>query len=419
MAAIDKSSARTAPFKATAKPAFTSDGTAAPKTKAPGLNAPASQRSTLGLEDGPRVAKTYKGHVDFVTAKDNVTPQKALDDTLDRFASDIKKLSPAEQKRLLSDPGFRIDVTGHASNLGNATKYDNNGLSKRRADHTADYVKDYLARKGVDVPGSAIHAKGEGTPGTPPKPIQNNDQNDRRAEVVIKVPEIDARKPETKKPEAPENSGGPKPPKAPEPPQAPAPTTQPPAPAPVAQPPAPAPVAQPPAPAPAVQPPGLPPAPATSAQPPARPPAPQPAGNEPAAPGPSLLDAIGAIADLINAIANQPGEAPQPEPTPEPPPRPPLVETSPRPSLEEDKRRTLEEEERKRLEEEEAKKREQFDIDPRKPIGESPYQAPAPEDMGGWKSPQIDPVELPKETFGGVQSDNSWKSPVSDGGSRG
>lgn len=377
------------PTVAPPKPVFKPEPEAepvAPPTRDAAASTSSGKVSALGLDEGTTAAgKTYKGHVDFVTAKDNVTSQKSLDGTLDRFAADFRAMPPAQRKAILADPNFRIEVEGHASNLGNATSYDNQGLSNRRADHTADYVRKYLAKEGIDVPKSVIHEGGDGTPGTPPKPIENNDQHDRRATVKITVPEVEAQKPtapkpEVRKPEAPKPER-PKPEALKPEPQAPAP-----------------------------QPPGA------ASGPPADPqPAGQPATNGPAKNVlPQILGAIAAIGQLLEALTAQPADAGKP--LPEPPPRPIIIDMSPRPSLEEVERRRLEEEARKRLEEEEAKKREDILIDPRLPIAESPYKTPEPETLGGWKSPEIDPVQLPRETPGGLQSDNSWKSPVSDGG---
>jgi outer membrane protein OmpA-like peptidoglycan-associated protein len=181
-----------------------------------------SKAATAQLSDTAGKEQTFEGKALFGTGKDNVDKNsaKGLDDTLDKFAEAFKKLSPEQQKAMLEDPGFKIVVEGHASNSGNAHKYDNNGLSGRRANNTAKYVAEYLKGKGIDVPQSKIQAEAKGTPGAPKK-IDNNDQEDRSANVKIVMPP-------PKEPEAPKAAPQPEKPAQPAPPPPPAPPAPPP-----------------------------------------------------------------------------------------------------------------------------------------------------------------------------------------------
>lgn len=185
------------------------------KPKAAGDTLQISRAATARLAERPG-PQTFEGKVLFGTGKDNVDKNSAagLNKTLDEFVAAFKKLSPEQQKAMLSDPGFKIVVEGHASNLGNATKYDNNGLSSRRASNTAKYVQEYLKSKGIDIPAARIQAEGKGTPGSRKK-IDNNDQEDRSANIKIHMP---APKEEAQKP-APQPEKPPQP--APPPPPAP------------------------------------------------------------------------------------------------------------------------------------------------------------------------------------------------------
>lgn len=192
----------------------------APRPQAGGDSLQISRAATAQLADKPG-PQNFEGKVLFGTAKDNVDKNSAagLNKTLDDFAAAFKKLTPAQQKAMLEDPNFKIVVEGHASNLGNASKFDNSGLSARRANNTAKYVQEYLKGKGIDVPSARIQAEAKGTPGAPKK-IDNNDQEDRSANIKIKMP--------APKEEAPKPAPAPEKPPQPAPPPPPAPVAPPP-----------------------------------------------------------------------------------------------------------------------------------------------------------------------------------------------
>jgi outer membrane protein OmpA-like peptidoglycan-associated protein len=169
---------------ATATPAASPAPAASRTSAAPDISALSASATS-----GNRPA--YSGQALFQTAKsDPRGGTKDLDKMLNQFAADFKKMSPDQQKALLGNPGFRIDVTGYASNSGTKSQYDNQGLSARRASEAAAHVKSYLAKQGVDVPSSAIKSKGAGTPSNPGKPLDNNDQSDRSAKVEIFMPKV-------------------------------------------------------------------------------------------------------------------------------------------------------------------------------------------------------------------------------------
>ncbi|MBM3258548.1 MAG: hypothetical protein FJY99_02230 [Candidatus Sericytochromatia bacterium] len=174
--------ARSATANATAA---SSPAPAAPRTSA----APDVSVISASATSGNRPA--YSGQALFQTGKsDPRGGTQDLDKMLNQFAADFKKMSPDQQKALLGNPGFRIDVTGYASNAGTKTQYDNQGLSARRATETAAHVKSYLAKQGIDVPSNAIKSKGGGTPSNPGKALENNDQSDRSAKVEISMPKV-------------------------------------------------------------------------------------------------------------------------------------------------------------------------------------------------------------------------------------
>lgn len=193
----------------------------APRPQAAGDSLTISRAATAQLADKPG-PQNFEGKVLFGTAKDNVDKNSAagLNKTLDNFAEAFKKLSPEQQKAMLEDPNFKITVEGHASNLGNASKYDNSGLSGRRATNTAKYVAEYLKGKGIDVPAARIQAEAKGTPAGSKK-IDNNDQEDRSANIKIQMP--------APKDEAPKPAPTPEKPPEPAPPPPPAPVAPPPA----------------------------------------------------------------------------------------------------------------------------------------------------------------------------------------------
>ena len=181
-----------------------------PERRAGGPSGPARGREGIGrdrvsisgaatgrLSRAGGRAQTFEAKVRFGTARDGVGTgnSKGLERTLDRFVAAYKKLSPAERKALPRDPGFKISVTGHASNLGNATDYDNRALSLRRARNTADFAIKYLKRRGVEVDRKQVSTAAMGTPGSRKK-IQNNDQEDRAAtlEIVMPVQQREPRK---------------------------------------------------------------------------------------------------------------------------------------------------------------------------------------------------------------------------------
>ncbi len=193
----------------------------APKPQAAGDTLSISRTATARLAEKPG-PQTFEGKALFGTAKDTVDKNSTagLDKTLDQFAAEFQKLTPEQQKAMLDDPGFKITVEGHASNLGNASKYDNSGLSGRRATNTAKYVVDYLKKKGIDVGASHVQAEAKGTPAGSKK-VDNNDQEDRSANIKIQMP--------APKEEPPKPAPTPEKPAAPAPPPPPAPPAPPPA----------------------------------------------------------------------------------------------------------------------------------------------------------------------------------------------
>ncbi|MEB3238244.1 MAG: hypothetical protein VKO64_11555 [Candidatus Sericytochromatia bacterium] len=168
---------------------------APPASQGAPANAPRSQAvgdvSSISSSAVSGSRPAYSGQALFQTGKsDPRGGTQDLDKMLNQFSADFKMMSPEQQKTLLADPGFRIDVTGYASNAGTKSSYDNQGLSARRATETAAHVKAFLAKQGIDVPASAIKSKGAGTPSNPGKPLDNNDQTDRSAKVEIFMPKV-------------------------------------------------------------------------------------------------------------------------------------------------------------------------------------------------------------------------------------
>ncbi len=157
-----------------AQPILTADSTQLAKTTAPG-SAP--------------VVRTLDGRAYFGTDRSNPATQDhaALDQTLDAMVASLKTLTPEQQVKLLSDPGFAIEVRGHASNLGSAKHFDNLALSRKRAEDTAKYIQNYLHSKGIDIPPTAIKTTACGAPGSA-KAADNNDQSDRSVHVVVTLP---------------------------------------------------------------------------------------------------------------------------------------------------------------------------------------------------------------------------------------
>ncbi len=110
-----------------------------------------------------------------------------LNRTLDAVVASIRTLPADKQQALLADPNFTIEIEGRASNLGSDKNFDNIGLSRKRAQNTADYVRSYLKQKGLDVPASAVKATAGGPPGKA-KPANDNARADRSAKLKVTLP---------------------------------------------------------------------------------------------------------------------------------------------------------------------------------------------------------------------------------------
>lgn len=133
--------------------------------------------------------RTFEARANFDTGTSALSPggHPEMDKTLDAVIATFKTMSPDKQKALLADPDFQIAIEGHASNLGSDKSYDNLSLSRRRAQNTGQYVKDYLKRGGLEIPDSAIKVSGNGSPGKG-KTADDNDPADRVARLKIKMP---------------------------------------------------------------------------------------------------------------------------------------------------------------------------------------------------------------------------------------
>ncbi|MBM3268505.1 MAG: OmpA family protein [Candidatus Sericytochromatia bacterium] len=170
--------------------------TAPRKIAGPGETAadlPAPPPDTVAIQatatDGPPRARVLEANVQFATgaATPGTGGQPQLDQALDAMVATFKTLSPEQQRALLADPGFVIEIEGKASNLGSDRNYDNVGLSRKRARNTGEYVKAYLKQRGIEIPADRVKTTGSGNPGKS-KAADDDDPADRIARVKITMP---------------------------------------------------------------------------------------------------------------------------------------------------------------------------------------------------------------------------------------